>query len=259
MSMAASDSRARAAPTASAIGPAVLLVALACGCWALTVQRMRGMDMGPATDLGGLGWFAVVWVTMMAAMMLPSLPPMAVARSRADGGGQAQSIAATVVFAAAYLLPWAAFGVLAYGLIDGVRSLELGFLEWDRGGQYIAGAVILAAALYELTPVKRSCLSHCRDARLLRQRPGAGGALMMGAEQGAFCVGCSGALMAALFALGVMSIAWMLVVAALVAIEKLLPWRTFATGVSVGVLALLGVAIVFAPDHVPWLTIPMSM
>jgi predicted metal-binding membrane protein len=258
MSMAASESRPRAA-TVPAIGPVVLLLGVAGACWAVTVARMQGMDMGPATDLGGLGWFAVVWVTMMAAMMLPSLAPMAVASSCPARGGHTGSVAATVVFAAGYLLPWAAFGVLAYGLIDGVRSLQLGFLAWDRAGQYVAGAVVLLAALYELTPAKQSCLSHCRDARLLRQRAGASGALIMGIEQGAFCVGCSGALMAALFALGVMSIAWMLVVAALVAIQKLLPWSAVASATTVALLAVLGLAIMLAPDHVPWLTIPMSM
>jgi len=82
---------------------------------------------------------------------------------------------------------------------------------------------------------------------------------MMGVEQGGFCVGCSGALMGALFALGVMSIAWMLLIAALVAIEKLLPWTVIAIGGTAVALALLGVAVMFVPDQVPWLTIPMSM
>jgi predicted metal-binding membrane protein len=163
------------------------------------------------------------------------------------------------VFAAGYLLPWAAFGVLAWALIEGVRSLDLGVLAWGRAGQYAAAVVILGAAFYELSAAKGRCLAHCRDARLLRRRPGAGGALVMGIEQGGFCVGCSGALMAALFALGVMSIAWMLLIAALVAIEKLLPWTAITIGVTAVVLALIGVAIAVAPDHVPWLTIPMSM
>ena len=259
MSTAASRSRSLAAPTGTAVWPVLLLVAVAGVCWAVTVERMRGMDMGPGTDLGGLGWFAVVWVTMMAAMMLPSLSLMAVAYSRAAGGGQARSIAGTVAFAAGYLLPWAGFGVLAYALVEQVRSLELGFLAWDRAGQYVAGGVILGAALYELTTAKGRCLRHCRDSRLLRRRPGLSGALMMGVEQGGFCVGCSGALMGALFALGVMSVAWMLLIAGLIAVEKLLPWTVIATGVTAAALALLGVAIVFVPDRIPWLTVPMSM
>jgi hypothetical protein len=88
MSTAASENRPLAAPTASAVWPVLFLVAIAGGCWAVTVERMQGMDMGPGTDLGGLGWFAVVWVTMMAAMMLPSLSPMAVACSRSAGRGR---------------------------------------------------------------------------------------------------------------------------------------------------------------------------
>jgi predicted metal-binding membrane protein len=217
------------------------------------------MDMGPGTDLGDLGWFAAVWVTMMAAMMLPSLSPMAVASVRAVGGGRAGSVAGTVAFGSGYLLAWAAFGVLAYALVEGVRSLDVGFLAWDRAGPYVAGGVILGAALYELTTVKGRCLRHCREPRLLRPRPGLTGAVFMGTEQGGFCVGSSGALMAALFALGVMSIAWMLLVAAMVAGQKLLPWRLVATGVTAAVLALLGVAVLLVPDHVPWLTIPASM
>ena len=225
----------------------------------MTVVRMEGMDMGPGTDLGGLGWFAVVWLTMMAAMMLPSLSPMAVAYARVAGGGQARSSVGTLAFAVGYLLPWAAFGVLAYALVEGARSLDLGVLAWDRAGRYVAGGVILGAALYELTRIKGTCLQHCRDSRLLRQRPGVTGALVMGVDQGGFCVGCSGALMAALFALGVMSIAWMLVIATLIAIEKLLPWSAITTGATAAALAVLGVAVVLVPGQVPWLTIPMSM
>lgn len=229
--------------------PAVLvLLGVAGACWAVTVERMQGMDMGPGTALGGLGWFAVVWVTMMAAMMLPSLSPMAVA--------SAPSAGRVAVFSAGYLVSWLAFGVVAYALVDGVRALDLGFLAWSRGGRYLAGGVLLGAALYELSAAKRNALRHCRDARLLRRR---GSVLMMGVEQGGYCVGCSGALMAALFALGVMSIAWMLVIAALVAIEKLLPSTTIAVGTTALALTLLGTAVIVAPTHVPWLTIPMSM
>jgi predicted metal-binding membrane protein len=253
MSTAASENRPSTAPTV------LILVAIAAGCWAVTVQRMQGMDMGPGTDLGGLGWFAVVWLTMMAAMMLPSLSPMAVAYARAAGRGQGRSIARTIVFAAGYLLPWVVFGVLAYALVEEVRSLHLGFLAWGRAGRYLAGGVILGAALYELTTPKARCLRRCRDSHLLRRRPGPAGALVMGMDQGGFCVGCSGALMAALFALGVMSIAWMLLIAALVAIEKLLPWTGVTIGATAAALALLGAAILFVPEQVPWLTIPMSM
>jgi predicted metal-binding membrane protein len=234
-----------------------LLVAVAAACWAVTVNRMQGMDMGPGTDLGSLGWFAGVWATMMAAMMLPSLSPMAVAYSR-GAGGRVRPAAGTVLFAIGYLLVWLAAGLLAYALIEGVRSLDLGFLAWDRAGQYIVGGVILGAAVYELTPVKARCLRHCRDSRLLRQRPGALGALAMGVEQGGFCVGCSWALMAALFALGVMSIAWMVLIAVLIAFEKLLPWEVIPSGATAVLMVVLGIAVILFPGEVPGLTIPMS-
>jgi predicted metal-binding membrane protein len=232
----------------AAVWPLLLLVTVAGACWAVTVARMQGMDMGPGTALGGLGWFALVWVTMMAAMMLPSVAPIAVAHSRGAGA---------VVFAAGYLLAWAAFGLLAYAVVDGVRSLDLEFLSWDRAGRYVAGGVILTAALYELTRAKARFLRHCRDSRLLRVRPGVTGSLSTGIEQGGFCIGCSGGLMAALFALGVMSITWMLLIAAAVALEKLLPWSVLATGLTASTLALLGAAVMVVPHDIPWLTIPM--
>jgi hypothetical protein len=191
---AVSERRVLAAPMV------LVLVAVAGGCWAVTVERIQGMDMGPGTDLGSPAWFAVVWVTMMAAMMLPSVSPIAVASSR--------TVARTVVFAVGYLLTWFAFGVLAYAVVEGVRSLDLGFLVWNRVGHYLAGGVILLPALYELTAAKTKCLRHFRDVHLLHRRQGVAGALLMGVEQGGYCVGCSGALMAGLFAPGVMSIAW---------------------------------------------------
>ena len=235
--------------------PLLLLLAASGVAWAVTVDRMQGMDMGPATDLGAFGWFAGVWVTMMAAMMLPSLSPMALAYSRRSGY---RPPVGTILFAAGYLLVWAATGALAYALVEGIRSLELGFLAWDRAGQYVAGGTLLAAGVYELTPIKARCLRHCRDGGLLRRRPGALGALMMGLEQGGYCVGSSGALMAALFALGVMSIGWMVLIAALIAIEKLLPWDVIPSGASAALLVALGLAVVFFPDQVPGLTIPMG-
>ena len=257
MTATASDKGRLAVSTASEVAPVLLLVAFAGIAWVVTVDRMQGMDMGPGTDLGGLGWFVGIWATMMAAMMLPSLSPMAVAYSRGAGGG-VRPVAGTVLFAIGYLLVWLAAGLLAYALIEGVRSLDLGLLAWDRAGQYVAGGVILGAALYELTPVKARCLRHCRDSRLLSQRPGALGALAMGVEQGGFCVGCSWALMAALFALGVMSIGWMVLIAVLIAFEKLLPWEVIPSGATAALLVVLGVAVMFFPDQVPGLTIPMN-
>jgi predicted metal-binding membrane protein len=254
----------RTPPLPGAIQAALIaaLLAIAAVCWAVTDDRMGGMDAGPGTELGGVGWFAVVWVTMMAAMMLPSLTPIVVGRARiehatARGAGEA---ATTAIFVAGYLLVWTAVGLLAYAVVEGVRSLDIGFLAWDDAGPYVAGAVIVAAALYQLTRPKQVCLTHCRSPEMLLEdwRPGPVGALRMGVGHGRYCVGCSWGMMAALFALGVMSVGWMAFVAALIAIEKLLPWRTVANRSIAVVLAVLGLAVAFAPDDVPGLTIPGS-
>ncbi len=239
--------------------PALLLIAVAAACWAVTAWRMRGMDMGPGTDLGGLGWFATVWATMMSAMMLPSLVPAGLAHAEAaPRGGVAARVARTVLFACGYLLTWTGAGVLAYGVFHAVRSLDLSWLAWDEGGPYVAGGLILFAGVYELTPAKAACLRRCRDAGSLRRgrRPGSSGALLTGLEHGGVCVGSSWALMAALFAVGVMNVAWMVVVAGLVAIEKLLPWDGVAIGATALIVVALGLGVALAPDRVPGLTIP---
>jgi predicted metal-binding membrane protein len=142
-----------------------------------------------------------------------------------------------------------------------VRSLDLGVLAWDEAGPYVAGGAILTAAIYQLSPPKRRSLRRCRNPRAFvseHWRPGRGGALRMGIEHGRVCVGSSWALMATLFALGVMSVGWMVLVAALIAAEKLLPWRTVATRGIAMLLAVLAVAVAFAPENVPGLTIPGS-
>src|SRR6187397_389100 len=105
----------------------IVLLAGAFAAWAVTVDRMRGMDAGPGTDLGGLGWYLGVWVTMTAAMMLPSAAPAA------------RHGAPTVLFTAGYLAVWTGYGLLAYGVFRLVTSFDFGWLSWDRGGPYAAG------------------------------------------------------------------------------------------------------------------------
>jgi predicted metal-binding membrane protein len=244
-SASASPVRRAAAPlpAAAQIALVVGLLALAAGCWVLTGDRMDGMDAGPGTALGGLGWFLVSWAVMMAAMMLPATAPMAVAHARLRPAARGR---ATLAFVGGYLLAWSAAGLVAYALIEGVRALDLGFLAWDEAGRYVAGAAILAAALFQLTPVKDACLRRCRDPHAARN----------GLEHGAHCIACCWALMAALFALGVMSIAWMAFVAALIAGERLLPSRLMARQAVAVILAVLGLAVAFAPGDVPGLTQP---
>ena len=203
---------------------------------------------------------------MMAAMMFPSIVPMMLAYSRIQRGRRARRAAgsgpvAVGLFVGGYLASWTAFGLVAYGLLELGRGLSVDALAWDAGGPYVAGGVILAAAVYQLTPAKDVCLRKCRgplDFVLGYWRPGYGGALRMGVEHGAWCVGCCWALMAALFALGVMSVGWMAFVAALIAAEKLLPWRAVATWSVAVLLAVLGIGVAFAPGSVPGLTLPDS-
>jgi predicted metal-binding membrane protein len=220
------------------------LLALSAVAWALSAERMSGMDIGPGTGLGGLGWFAVTWLLMMAAMMLPSLAPAA----RSSGGAAA--------FVAGYLGVWSGAGVAAYAVVEGVRLEVLGWLAWDSAGRYVAAGVILAAAAYQLTAAKAGCLGRCRHPHVSGR--GLGRALRDGVRHGGCCVGCCWALMAALFALGAMSLVWMALIGALITAERLLPERAMAvTGVAV-VLAALALAVVLAPGDVPGPAIPSS-
>jgi predicted metal-binding membrane protein len=241
------------------LGLIALLFAIAGLAWWSTADRMAGMDEGPGTALGALGWFVGVWVVMMAAMMFPSVAPTVALYARMT---RRRSQVAPLVFTAGYLLSWTAAGLLAYGLVEGGRALLGDELAWDGAGRWVAGGTLLVAAAYELTPFKDVCLSKCRSPLgflLGAWREGRRGALSMGARHGAWCVGCCWALMASLFALGVMSVAWMAFVAALIALEKTVTAGgravTYATAL---VLLALGVAVIAAPGSVPGLTIPGS-
>ena len=234
----------------------MLLLGAALAAWILSVQRMRGMDAGPGTDLGGLGWFLGIWVTMTAAMMLPSAAPTVLvyahfSRSRRAGA-----------FVAGYLVAWTLYGLAAYGAYRLVAGAGFGWLDWQREGPYVAGGAIAAAGLYQLTPLKEACLRRCRGplGYLVRGwREGPAGALRMGAEHGLVCVGCCWGLMLALFALGVMSLFWTALVAAAIFAEKVLPHGQRVARVLALALVVLGALVAFTPGHVPQLTQPAPM
>jgi predicted metal-binding membrane protein len=237
-------------------GFVALLLILAAMAWWLTVDRMRGMDDGPGTNLGTLGWFLGVWVVMMAAMMFPSVWPTVALYSRMM---RTRIPLAPLVFTSGYLLTWTAAGLLAFGISDLGGGLLGDTLSWNEAGRWVAGGTLFAAAFYEITPLKDLCLAKCRSPLgflLGSWRDGLAGALQMGVRHGAWCVGCCWALMAALFALGVMSIAWMALVAALIAAEKTLPWGRAVTYGTAAILLVLGVLLVAAPESIPGLTIP---
>jgi predicted metal-binding membrane protein len=238
------------------LGLVVILFVLAGAGWWWTVDQMRGMDSGPWTGLGAFGWFLGVWVVMMAAMMFPSVAPTVALYSSMT---RARSPRSPLLFAVGYLVTWGAAGVLAFSIAAAGGRVTGDVLAWDRAGRWVAGATLIVAAVYELTPLKDVCLGKCRSPLGLllgSWRDGPTGALRMGAKNGAWCVGCCWALMASLFALGVMSILWMAVVAGLIAAEKTLPWRRTATFATAALLLGLGVLLLVSPDTIPGLTIP---
>jgi predicted metal-binding membrane protein len=202
----------------------IALLGAAAAAWVLVADQMVGMDEGPATDLGGASWFLGIWVLMTAAMMLPTIV----------------RVAPTVLFAAGYLAVWTVYGLAAYVV----------FQLWDERGVYAAGVLVTAAGLYELTPLKQAALRRCR-------RPhDAGAPFGLGLAHGMDCVVCSGALMLVLFALGVMSLFWMAVVAAAIFAEKVLPQgQRISRMVAVG-LVVLGIWVAVSPSSVPGLTEP---
>ena len=194
---------------------------VAAAAWFVTVGQMRGMDMGVATRLGSFAFFVALWAAMMAAMMLPGLVPAVLSRGRRTG-----PVRAVVPFVASYLVVWTLVGALLYAL-------------YRPHGTTTAGLVVIAAGLYELTRLKQYCRRCCRA----RTRSGF--------EFGLYCVGSSIGLMLMLVALGVMSVTWMLVIAALVFAQKLLPPKA-AVDVPLAVaIVALGILIIAAPGSVP--------
>jgi predicted metal-binding membrane protein len=238
------------------VGLVILLFGLAGLAWWSTADRMAGMDMGPGTHLGTLGWFLGVWVVMMAAMMFPSVAPTVALYSQMT---RERGLSRPLLFSGGYLLVWGAAGLVGYGLFRLGDSLLGGDLGWDAAGQWLVGGTLIVAAVYELTPLKEVCLAKCRSPigfLIGAWRDGPAGALEMGARHAAWCVGCCWALMAALFALGVMSLAWMAFIAALIALEKTLPWGRVVTWGTAAVLVLLAVAVLAFPDSLPGFVVP---
>jgi predicted metal-binding membrane protein len=238
------------------LGLVAVLLALAGLAWWSTADRMAGMDAGPGTALGALGWFLGAWVVMMAAMMLPSMAPTAALYARMT---RRRGLDQPLLFTVAYLLVWGAVGLLAYGVFELGRSLFGGALAWHAGGRWVSGGVLALTAVYELSPLKDACLAHCQSPLgflLGHWRDGRRGALEMGARHAVWCLGCCAGLMVALFALGVMSLTWMVLVAALIALEKTLPWRRPITWGIAALLLVLAVAVAAVPHDVPGLVVP---
>jgi predicted metal-binding membrane protein len=216
--------RAGTAATAAALA---LTLGLAAASWVVAVRQMSGMDMGVATRLGSFAFFAVVWVTMMAAMMLPGAVPAVVRRVQDSG-----RVRGVPIFLGSYLAIWALAGVAVYAL--------------DRPhGFAVAGAVVIAAGAYEFTPLKRHFRRRCQEST------------GSGLGYGLCCLGSSAGLMVMLVALSVMSVIWMSVIAVLALGQKLLPARAAVDVPLALAIVGLGVLIVLAPASVPGLMPPM--
>jgi predicted metal-binding membrane protein len=261
----ASIRRAPPLPGLIQLGLIGLLLVLAAVAWIVTDNQMGVMDAGPGTDPGALGFFLGVWVVMMAAMMFPSIAPMVTMHVRIQDArrakGQSAPIGATALFVAGYLITWAGAGLVGYGVYEIGKIVTGDTFAWHNAGPELAGGIIVLAAVYQLTPLKDTCLRHCRTPfgfLMQHWRPGRTGALRVGLLHGAWCVGCCWALMAALFALGVMSIGWMAFIAALIAAEKLLPWRVATSRAIALLLLMLGLSVAITPASVPGLTLPDS-
>jgi predicted metal-binding membrane protein len=217
MSRSLSESRIGATAVAATLG-------LAAAAWILTVRQTDGMDMGAATDLGSFAFFVSAWVPMMAAMMLPGAAPAVARFARSDW--QARAVPR---FVGSYLAVWAVAGLAIYAL-------------YRPHGSTVAGALTIAAGVYELTPFKRECRRRCRA--IVRS----------GLEFGPYCVGSSIGLMVVLLALGAMSVTWMVAIGVVVLTQKVLPPTAVIDVPLASAIVALGIVAAVAPSSIPGLT-----
>ena len=176
-----------------------VLLGLAAVAWLIAGDRMNGMQSTPGMGLGSLGFYVTVWVVMMAAMMFPSVAPAVLMYDRLREGhrarGKGAAADATARSVLGYLLVWTAAGLGAYGLLELFHALRPSFLAWQEAGRYVAGGVIVVAAIYQVTPLKRACLVKCRSPMMFlaeRWKGGRMGALELGSRHGAWCPGAAG-------------------------------------------------------------------
>ena len=225
--VAAASRERTSAGTAATTAALMATLGLAAISWVVALRQMNGMDMGVATPLGSFAFFVALWVSMMAAMMLPGAAPAVLRRAQAGG------VRAVPLFIGSYLAIWTLVGVAVYAL-------------YRPHGLFAAGAVVIAAGLYELTPLKQHFRRRCRDSA------------RSGFEYGLCCVGSSIGLMLMLVALSVMSATWMSVIAVLVVAQKLLPAKAAVDVPLALAIVGLGILIVIAPSSVPGLTPTMA-
>ncbi len=240
--------------------PAGLLLVAAVGWWwsARMVEELSGPTMG-VDGMSGMdtampaGAFLVAWAAMMAAMMLPAVLPVVKLYARVAERGRAAPVP---FFVAGYLALWIAVAVPAY---VAWRALQMPLAEGRPWVGSLAGATLLAAAVWQITPLKSVCLRHCRSPisfflRFGGRIQGPVGALRMGLAHAAFCFGCCWALFAVLVAVGTMNLLWMVLLTALIILEKNAPHGERIALAGALVLGALGTWLLLDPTTLNTLT-----
>jgi len=208
------------------------------------------MPQMQAWDPVDLLFVFLMWTVMMVAMMLPSAAPMiltftAVTRRRTAPGQAAGRIG---IFVLGYLIAWTGYSALAATAQAGLHAAALLTPAMAATSRYIGGGLLIAAGMFQWTPLKEACLATCRSPLsfvMSEWREGVMGALVMGLRHGAYCVGCCWALMALLFVAGVMNLVWVAAIAAFVLIEKIVPGGWWISRVAGGLFVVAGVWLLF--------------
>jgi predicted metal-binding membrane protein len=226
--------------------------------WGYLVSLRQHMAMATMDDMPGMvmpfdapSTFAMWWV-MMLGMMLPSAAPMILTFSTVQQRRRerAQPYVPTVLFVAGYLLVWGGFSLAATAAQWGLQRAALLSPMMAPAAPWLAGVLFIVAGVYQLTPLKYACLSHCRSPLafvLNHWRDGWAGALRMGVNHGAYCLGCCWVLMALLFAVGVMNLLWVAAIAVFVLAEKLLPRGEWIGRIGGAAMTAVGV----------WMLVPL--
>lgn len=239
--------------------PTVLVSAAALGWWwslrmagEMRAEGMSGMDMSTKSAMGAAGFF-VAWLAMMIAMMLPAMTPVVKLYALAFGQGR---VAPLSYFVDGYLAVWTLLGIPAF---LAWRWLNVPMADGADWVARLAGGTFMAAGIWQLTPLKTLCLKNCRSPMSFFMRYGGRiqrplGAARMGITHGLFCVGCCWAMFAVLVAVGTMNIGWMLILTALIVIEKLFPQgERVATLAGVSFL-ILGAVLLASPGTITVIT-----
>jgi len=216
-----------------------------------TSHQAMGLTMGMSAIL-----FIAIWIVMMVAMMFPTAAPMILMFSKISQSRRKpeRPFVPTWVFVSAYLLVWSLCGGVAYPLAVGIEQLAAPSMWLMENAARLGGVVLLAAGLYQLSPLKDICLSKCRTPVqfiLSSWHDGYGGAFRMGLEHGAYCLGCCWLLFVTLFPLGIMNLVMMALLTTLIYAEKALPIGRQISKLTGGGLLAYGVIVLFLPVALP--------